>query len=169
MKPARTFGGPPPGWVMWCGELKPDPSVAGYVARGQQIRAHCRHQYCRRTCWIECERLAEEGMGGLRMEEAQKLWRCQRIGGCYMTFEDDRRGMLSLDELSRLPRVRARLCCKACKSQWEGPIKTVIARLKKAGEGDERTRCHQVDQVMRRPCGKCGKVYWQFSLRWKEG
>ncbi|MDB5440397.1 MAG: hypothetical protein JWM33_2824 [Caulobacteraceae bacterium] len=156
----------PRGWVVWCGQLTPDRSVAGYLARGQQVRGFCRHQQCRRTCWIDVDRLAAHHMGGLPMEEAKSLWRCHRIGGCQMDFEEDKAGLPTLGGLQALP-AKVRLRCIGCDRQWEGPPAGMIARLKKRGEGDEKTLVTEVQKALRKPCDQCGRRAWDFSVMWK--
>ena len=60
---------PPKGWTTFNGVLTPDTTLAGYWARGREVRGICQTRDCRRSCHVDLERYVEKGLGRLALKD----------------------------------------------------------------------------------------------------
>jgi len=119
----------PDGWFALDGLLQPDPSIAGYLARGQEVKGVCHQRDCRRRCDIDLTRLAARGFGSLPVTVAQSMMKCHSLSGCALEFHDDRRASLPVRALFGRSHVRIRIKCAGCGFFRAATAEGLLAKL----------------------------------------
>ncbi|HEY8570912.1 hypothetical protein [Phenylobacterium sp.] len=158
---------PPAGWrVSHDGELVEDRSVAGYVARGREVKGLCQLRDCRRRCHLDLERLAERGLGALSIGELKPLYRCHRLDGCGLDFSEQYGAELTLGMLAGRDHVGVRVACGGCRKSTVVRPEQVIERLKLEGRGGSDTPVATLADLARQPCPKCQARRWTVAVLW---
>jgi hypothetical protein len=148
------------------GELSPDLTVAGYLARRREVRGVCRQRDCRRSCEIDCARLAQQGLGALRVHELKPLFKCARLGGCALEFHEQYGHELTLAVLARLERVHLRISCAKCRKPKLVRPAAVVARLIEEGTGGHDTPLEKLAGLIRGACPACQTKRWEVAAFW---
>jgi hypothetical protein len=157
---------PPPGWLVFNGVLTADASVAGYLARGREVRGQCYDRACRRWCVVELEKLAGLHVSRLRISDLKPLLRCNRLGGCAIDFHESGGTEIALSMLTNRPYVGVRIECQLCRRASVALAEAVIGKLKAAGTGDGATLVSKLSELIGGPCGKCQKKRWSVDVLW---
>ncbi len=162
-------GRPPLGWLIENGALVRDDSLAGYHARGQEVRGSCYQRGCKRSCWIDIDFLVSRQMGAMAMAECKRLLKCQVMGGCWLDFREDPAEVgLPLRTLASAgDQVRIEFTCASCGYAKKVSPAAMIARLKASGQGDEGTLHTVLAAKLTKPC-RCGKKAWRLRFEWRE-
>lgn len=156
---------PPVGWFVHGRTLHRDDSVAGYLARGVEVRGRCRQQYCRRTCWIDLQGFAAKGFASAPVPYFKALYQCHRLGGCDLEFvEDGGRQQLRLDMLMQ-PNTLIQFHCVTCKAWKLASAASLARKLKADGRGGPETTVPELRRLTRRKC-KCGAMAWDAQVLW---
>lgn len=150
------------------GQLEPDASVAGYDARGREVLGVCHLRDCRRRCHIDFALLAERGLGRLHVEQVKRLFRCHRLDGCALDFQEKGGGELVLSALTRKVHVALRVTCGGCGKATVSPAEAVIARLKAEGLGGGGLPVSSLAGLIRGNCGTCGEKRWRVDVLWQD-
>ncbi|MDG2520546.1 hypothetical protein P7B02_03245 [Caulobacter segnis] len=175
-KPDDLWGGaraerpsaPPRGWLIENDTLVRDDSLAGYQARGQQVRASCYQRDCKRSCWIDIDFMVSRRMGRLSMAECKRLLKCGALGGCGLDFREEPQAGVTLRTLAAAgEKVRIAFRCAACGVAKATSPAAAIARLKAGKRGDEDTLHTDLGAKLTKPC-KCGKTRWEVQVRWPD-
>jgi hypothetical protein len=158
---------PPDGWLALDGLLVPGATVAGYAARGDEVKGRCHLRDCRRTCHIDMPRLVEAGFGRLPVEAMKRWLRCSRPEGCGIDWFEERPIGFRLQWLLGRPHVTIRFTCQTCKFHRSTSPDRVLAKLraKGAGAADDAT----VEKLAKLPmeaCKNCGKSNWRVDVLW---
>lgn len=124
---------PPPGWRVSDGTLRPDITVAGHLARLEEVKGVCHTRDCRRRCEVDLKRLCDRGFGALPITEAQRFLKCLRFDGCALDFHSEGRASLPLSALVGRSHVRIRIRCDACRFHRVTTPEALIAKLTKDG------------------------------------
>jgi hypothetical protein len=160
---------PPAGWlVSHGGELTPDPTVAGYLARGREVKGVCRQRDCRRSCELDFERLARKGIGGAWVHELKPLYHCHRLGGCGLDFHETGGVELTLSMLAGRDYVGLRILCGKCGKATVIQPDDAIGRLAAEGTGGADTPVSKVGDLIRGACPKCEARRWVASVLWSD-
>ena len=160
---------PPAGWRLFNGQLVPDPTVAGYLARGQDVTGTCDLRDCRRRFSIDFDSLIRRGYGAFPIVELKALLLCRRPGGCAMKFRDAREGSgLSLRSLTNFPEAQLRLRCLGCRWEKSFAPAVAISRLNALGAGGGDTLHVDILAKLSKPCPKCAKMNWASEVTWPE-
>jgi len=160
---------PPPGWVIAHGVLEPDATVAGYAARGQDVRGVCRTRDCRRSCHIDYEAMIRQGLGGLSMSLVKRLLRCQRLDTCGLdVIEDPRARGLTLKALASRPQVSLRFRCEACGLVQAVTPADSTRRLTAVERDGPGTFSSELAALADKPCKTCGKMRWRVDIVWPD-
>ena len=158
---------PPDGWLALDGLLVPSATVAGYAARGDEVKGRCHLRDCRRTCHIDMPRLVEGGYGRLPVEALKRLARCGRIEGCAIDWFEERPIGFRLSWLIGRPHVSIRFMCKTCKFHRTTLPDRVLAKLREKGPGvaDDAT-VQKLAKLPMEACKNCGKKDWRVDVLW---
>ena len=160
---------PPAGWLVSDGgELVPDLSVAGYLARGREVSGHCHLRDCRRRCQLDLERLVERGLGAARVTELQRLYQCHRLDGCALAFTEQYGVELTLSMLAGRDYVGIRILCAKCRKASVVRVEAVVERLRTNGTGGPDTPVARLAELARDPCPKCQGRSWQAAVLWDD-
>lgn len=161
---------PPRGWRIENRSLVRDDSLAGYQARGQEVRGSCHQRGCKRSCWIDIDFLVSRNMGAMAMAEFKRLLKCQVLGGCWLDFREEPAEVgLSLRTLAAAGLgVRIAFKCEACGYAMAVTPAAMIVRLKAAKLGDADTLHTALAAKLTKPCKGCGKVRWTLQVEWRE-
>jgi hypothetical protein len=150
------------------GRLEPDSTVFGFLARGDEVRGHCHHRDCKRTCSPDFTELAAKGFGRVRVDHVERLLRCIRLdGGCSLDFHVKKGPGLPLTALLGHAHVSIRFKCRKCNLYRTALPDAVIAKLQAAG--GEAKKCYTVEglsAVTKNPCPNCKKADWQIDVLW---
>lgn len=161
---------PPNGWIALDGLLHADPTVAGYLARGQEVKGVCHQGDCRRRCELDLVRLARRGFGALEVTSAQGFLMCRNLTGCGLDFPRDRRAGLPLRALVGRSHVRLRIRCEQCGFSRVSLPETVIARLSATGAARSAApgalNVSDVAERIKGPCRQCQKTAWRVDVLW---
>ena len=155
--------GLPAGWVAFNGTVEPSETVAGYAARHQTVWGKCQFAGCDRRLKLEPEMLVKDGVGALLMGQIKTWARCQRPGGCSLTFHNEAPLYpLKLEHFTGLAHVRIRVRCRGhgCKFSRTWPVEVMIKGLQERGQGDERTEIDKLGAKMTSACPLCKKSNW---------
>lgn len=176
-KPADLWGGskppaanmPPRGWHIENNTLVRDDSLAGYQARGQQVRGSCYQRGCKRSCWIDIDFLVSRRMGALAMAECKRLLKCQVMGGCWLDFREDPEEVgVPLRVLAAAGgQVRIEFKCAACGYAKAVTPAAMIARLKADTRGGADTLHTALAAKLTKAC-RCGKTVWRLRVEWPD-
>jgi hypothetical protein len=167
---STSFGeskSPPKGWTVFNGVLTPDTTLAGYWARGREVRGICQTRDCRRSCHLDLERYVEKGLGRLALKDLLPLYRCQRLGGCAMQFKEDHGAVLSIGMLRRHPGVAVRFTCGKCRKTVIVPTEAAIGKLAAEGAGGPDTPVTELGRFAKAPCA-CGATSWTVEILWHD-
>ena len=159
----------PFGWHALDGLLQPDRSVAGYLARRQEVTGRCHLRDCRRTCRIDSERLTAQGFGRLPIEAIKRWMRCARMEGCALDFHEEGAGGLPITALLGHAHVSIRFQCTRCKFYRTALPDQILAKLKAKGgaAGDDAT-VEKLASLATEPCKNCGKTAWRVDVLWPD-
>jgi hypothetical protein len=159
---------PPPGWTAASGLLEPDPTVAGHLARMQELKGVCSRRDCRRRCHVDLERLAARGFGAIAVSAVQGLLRCHSLTGCGLEFHADPRTGLPLRALAGRSHVRIRIKCGACGFFRVILPETLIARLSAEAPMPDGLYISDIAGRIRGPCRQCRKTAWRVEVLWPD-
>lgn len=160
---------PPIGWHIASGILQVDRTIRGYCARRQDVVGRCFARDCRRTLRLDINRIVGDGLGALRIDQVKALYRCGRLDGCSMAYQDDLKAeSLKLGALCRRPAVAVALRCGACKAILKIAPEHMIARLQAEGKGGSDTEVRDLAALLSGPCKACGKVAWDVQVAWPD-
>jgi hypothetical protein len=160
---------PPEGWTAIYGLLQPTTTIAGYAARGDEVKGRCHQRDCRRTCHIDMPRLVESGFGRVPIEAVKRLLRCSRIDGCAMDWFEERPIGFRLDWLLGRPHVAIRFMCVGCKFHRTALPDRVVAKLQ--AKGPSASNDATVEKLAKMPmeaCKNCGKNNWRVDVLWPD-
>ncbi len=160
---------PPDGWLALDGLLVPSATVAGYAARGDEVKGRCHLRDCRRTCHIDMPRLVEAGFGRLPVEAMKRWLRCSRPEGCALDWFEERPTGFRLRWLLGRPHVTIRFTCNACKFNRSTLPDRVLERVRAKGPGaaDDAT-VETLGKLPMAPCKNCGKRNWRVDVLWPD-
>ncbi len=159
----------PPGWLAQDGLLQPDRSIAGYLARGQEVSGRCHLRDCRRTCLIDTARLTAQGFGRLPIEAVKRWMRCARMEGCALDFHEETSGGLPIDSLRGRARVAIRFKCTACGFHRTALPDQILAKLRAmGGTASHDATVQKVAGLAKEPCKSCGKTDWRVDVLWPD-
>ncbi|MFZ5669149.1 MAG: hypothetical protein ACOY4K_06620 [Pseudomonadota bacterium] len=157
----------PPGWTLGNQTLKPEQTIAGYIARGEELKGGCRGYGCRRSFWLDQHARAEAALAHLPLSTVLKTLRCGRLDGCSFEFHPPRPDQsIRLSAATGRAHVRLKVCCSACEWTRLPRVEEVIAVLEKDRAGGSSTRVHEVAAAMRKPCPACKALAWSVTLVW---
>ena len=157
----------PPGWTAINQTLEPERTIAGYAARGEEVKGGCRAHGCRRKFWVDEHARAEALLARLPMSTVLQTLRCGRLDGCGFEFFGPRADQsVPLSVATSRPNARIRVSCTACNWTRLPKAEEVIAILQKDGSGGPGTCIHEAAAAMRRPCPACKAKVWAVSLVW---
>ncbi len=161
---------PPAGWVIaHGGVLSPDLTVAGYLARGREVRGNCYQRDCRRHCHLDFARLAQRGLGGVWVHELKPLFKCSRMDGCALEFHEQYGVELTLSMLAGRDYVHLRIACAKCRRAKLVKPAVVIARLVAEGTGGHDTPLEKLAGTIRGACPACHAKQWDVTAYWLTG
>jgi hypothetical protein len=157
---------PPKGWKVFAGQLTRDETLWGYLHRKQFVRGSCYTRDCKRNYYLDFELLLRAGYVQVRMSEIQRLLKCNKPGGCSMTFVDEKTGSgLPLSVLASNSAGRIEMTCGGCKwSKTFTPLQA-IAQLEAAKTGYAST-LHTELAALSKACTHCGRSDWQIVVKW---
>ena len=159
---------PPPGWHVSGGLLQPDMTVAGHLARMEEVKGVCHTRDCRRRCEVDLKRLCDRGFGALEIGEAKRFLKCLRFDGCALDFHSSRRASLPLGALVGRSHVRVRVRCESCRFHRVTTPEAMIAKLTKDGVHGSDVLVSAVPSHVKGPCGQCGKTVWRADVLWPD-
>ena len=162
----RTLHEPPRGWHAFDGLLQPDLTVAGHLARGQEVKGICHLRDCRRRCHVDLERLAQRGFGALPVETAQRFLKCQNLAGCALEFHADPKASLPLRSLTGRSNVKIRIKCAGCGFLRVSAPETLITRLSAETPMPDGLLISEIAGRVRGPCRQCKKTSWRVDVLW---
>ncbi len=155
----------PAGWLACNGLLQPDTSVAGYLARGQEVTGVCGQRDCKRRCTVDLERLARRGFGALPLDQVKRFLRCQNLTGCGLDFREDHRAGLPLKALFGVSHVRIRVKCGGC-GFFRVATPEALWRKVVTDKPDDSPLTSEVAGRVKGPCKQCRKRDWQVDVLW---
>ena len=158
----------PDGWVALDGLLQADPSIAGYLARGQEAKGVCHQRDCRRRCEVDLPRLTARGFGALPVAVAQALMKCHSLGGCALEFHDDRRASLPLRALFGRAHVRIRIKCASCGFFRAVTPEGVAAKLSAESPMPDGLLISEIAAQIKGACKQCKKSAWRVDVLWPD-
>ena len=158
----------PAGWVVLDGLLQPDMSVAGHLARGDEVKGYCDQKDCRRRCSVDLARLTARGFGQLPVARVQQLMRCNTLAGCGLDFRLDQNAGLPLTSLLGRAHVRIRIKCEGCGFFRATSVEALIARLSAGRPTAETLMLSQVRGRITGPCKTCRKSAWRVDVLWPD-
>ena len=162
----KTLNEPPKGWLAQDGLLHPDPTVAGYLARGQEIKGVCHLRDCRRRCHIDVERLARRGFGALMLTAAESFLKCQNLTGCALEFHAEPKTSLILRSVSGRSNVKIRIRCAGCSFFRVSAPEKVIAKLSVEKPLPDGFLVSEIAGRVRGPCKQCKASAWRVDVLW---
>jgi hypothetical protein len=160
------FEAPPRGWLALDGLLTPDPTIAGYRARLQEVRGVCSQGDCRRRCTLDLDRLIRRGFGALAVTQAQQLYRCHNLSGCGLEWSEDRRVGLPVSALFGRAGVRIRFRCSGCGSFRVALPEAVAKRMRGDDPQAAEPLVSDIAGGAKQPCRQCGKRAWRVDVLW---
>ena len=163
-----TSKAPPPGWVVLDGQLTADAKVAGYLARGTQVKGICHQRDCRRRCEIDLGMLVARGLGALAVGDLKPLLKCGRLGGCALEVREEPAAEIRLRQLTGKGHVTVRFMCQGCRKATTAPAEAVIGRLKTEGTGGADTAVSKLAELVRGACKGCGVKRWRVDVMWED-
>jgi hypothetical protein len=164
----QSLADPPAGWIALDGLLQPDPTVAGYRARMQEVRGICGQRDCKRRCEVDLERLVRRGFGALPVSAAQQMLKCHNLTGCGLDFHDDRRGGLPLRALFGRSHVRVRVKCDACSFFRVATPEAIYKRATAGKEPMDGLLVTEIAAQIKGPCSQCKKTNWRVDVLWPD-
>jgi hypothetical protein len=166
MQPTILGNTPPTGWIARDGLLQPDPTIAGYRARMQEVHGICGKRDCKRRCEVDVQRLTALGFGALHIDTAKRFLKCENLAGCGLDFHEDRRAGLPIKALFGRSHVSVRVKCGGC-DFFRTAAPEVVWRRMMAGKSpnDGLLVCDIAGQI-KGPCRKCGKSNWAADVLW---
>ncbi|MFZ4606416.1 MAG: hypothetical protein ACOYM5_09175 [Caulobacter sp.] len=157
----------PPGWTAINQTLEPERTVAGYLARGEEVHGGCRTYGCRRKWWLDEHARAEAVLARLPTSTLERTLKCARLDGCSFELFPPRPGQ-SIRLADAVGRANARVMIRCTGCDWTRlpPAAAVIDRLKRQRTGGAQTRVHEVTAALRAPCPACKATCWEATLVW---
>jgi len=161
---------PPPGWTAASGLLERDQTVAGCLARLEEVRGSCAMRDCKRRCHVDLERLARTGFGALPIAQAQRFLKCQRLDSCGLVFHVAHKASLPLDALLGRSHVRIKISCGGCGFHRVTTPEALIRKIggPGAGSGAGATDVDDIARQVKGPCKHCGKSAWRAQVLWPD-
>jgi hypothetical protein len=156
----------PPGWTAASGLLEPDPSIAGHLARGEEVKGFCDQKDCRRRCHVDLERMVARGFGVLPVAQAKKFMQCGVITGCGLDFHVDRTAGLRLSALLGRAHVRIRIKCQGCGFFRAAKVESIIAKLSTGTVRGGDLLTTDIRSRISGPCKTCRKSSWRVDVLW---
>lgn len=166
----------PPGWFVVRNELRPDPTIKGYIDRNQSVYGQCLGKDCQRKASMDLRELLRLTGPNLHVARIAGYMRCARLEGCRFAFTRlEPRLDIPLERFAGHRNVRLRLRCRHCRAFVHRRVEPVIAWLKASNRGTQRTWVSDVEGMLEARCG-CGYRGWAIevviydtgSRRWKE-
>jgi len=159
---------PPAGWLAFNGLLEPNPTIAGYLARGQEVRGVCHQRDCRRRCELDLARLAAKGFGSLPVSVAEGLMKCHGLTGCALEFHTDRRASLPVRALFGRAHVKIRIRCNGCGFFRTATPEGLFAKLSAERAASDGLLISEVAAKIKGPCKQCRKSAWRVDVLWPD-
>lgn len=156
----------PPGWTAASGLLEPDPSIAGFLARGEEVKGFCDQRDCRRRCHVDLERMVRRGFGALPVAQAKSFMRCNQLTGCGLDFHADRTAGLPLSTLLGRAHVRIRIKCDGCGFFRAARVETLIKRFTTDRLRGDTVLTSEVRSKITGPCRTCRTSSWRVDILW---
>src|SRR3569832_2201223 len=159
---------PPTGWLVFCGELVPDMTLAGHVRRREQPRFACRTmRWCKRNSTPDLEMLVARGFGGLSIADLRDLLACRAPGGCSLEVVPDLQEGLSVFQLARVEGCAVRFTCSKCGAAKDTSPAMVDARHRQGKPREAPSlRVRELADLALIPCKACGASQWRVEVRW---
>lgn len=160
---------PPPGWTVANGQLEPDRTVSGYLARGCEVRGRCHLRDCRRTCHLDFARMVQLGQGKLSVRDLLPTFKCVRLGGCALDFHEEGGMEPTLGSLQHRGHAAIRFGCLGCRRAVVVRPAQVLAKLTATGAKDPYdTPLSKVGGYVTRPCPHCKGRRWNVDVLWHD-
>jgi len=166
MAPSTPGNAPPTGWIARDGLLQPDPTIAGYRARMQEVRGICGQRDCKRRCDVDLQRLTALGFGSLHIDTAKRFLKCDNLTGCGLDFHEDRRAGLPLKALFGRSHVSVRVKCGGCGFFRTATPEAVWRRIMAGKSPDDGLLVGDIAAQIKGPCKQCGKSRWAADVLW---
>jgi hypothetical protein len=106
------------------------------------------------------------GLGAIAVGVVKQTYRCARLDGCSLDFEEKPERPLTIGELTARDYVGVEIRCAGCGAVHVTNIEGMIARLKAAGRGDEQSKVKDLGRSIQGPCGRCRIVRWEVRILW---
>lgn len=162
--PPDPGGLTPPGWFLFNHVLTADPTLQGYLARGQSVHGKCVGKDCQRTASMDLHEVLRLTGPNLHVRKVAEYMRCTRLEGCRFRFTRlEPRCDIPLDRFARAPNVRLRLRCESCQCYLHRKVDAVIAWLTTTGQGSQRSWVSDVERLLSVKCG-CGAQRWKIEV-----
>ncbi|WP_271067918.1 hypothetical protein [Caulobacter sp. NIBR1757] len=163
-EPPDPGGLVPPGWFLSEHTLLPDPTLKGYLDRGQSVFGQCVGKDCQRKASMDLRELLRITGPSLHIKKIADYMRCSRLEGCRFRFTRlEPRCDVPLDRFARLPNVRLRVRCNHCFCFTHRKVDAVIAWLTTTGQGSPRSWISDVERLLTARCG-CGGSDWKIEV-----
>lgn len=147
------------GWRIEGAVLKPDETVAGYMARDVDVRGRCYLRNCRRSYWFDYGEWIALGMGRVPLRRIQDTLRCHLLTGCNFYFEEKGGAALTLRFLDR-DQMFVRIACARCHAFRLVRARTLIRKLETERRGGPETTLADLAGLPAKPCHKCKGAAW---------
>ncbi len=160
---------PPAGWTASDNVLRPGSRVCDFAARGQTLIGVCSAQDCRRRTTLAPDALLRIGAPGLDMARVKRLWACQRLDGCSMSWHNEPpTNPLRLGHCRGKPYVRLKVRCRGngCRYYRVYRAEEMIEGLRKRGVGDADAEIFTLGARMTSGCPLCKKANWTVDVLW---
>jgi hypothetical protein len=162
--PPDPAGLAPPGWFLMNHTLVPDPTLKGYLDRGQSVHGQCVGKDCQRKASMDLRELLRLTGPSLHVSKIAAYMRCTRLEGCRFQFTRlEPRCDIPLSRFAGRPHVRLRLRCDACQCFVHRKVDAVIAWLETTGQGSRRSWISDVERLLTVRCG-CGGRHWKIEV-----
>jgi hypothetical protein len=153
-----------PGWISVSGQLEPLMTVAGCLARGEEITAVCKTSQCFRRVRLDLRELDRIGLGNSDIRSLQACWRCRSGQGCELTWASGRYPEGVPLQCYAGQGVTIVVSCKTCGAAKRYEVLHLIETLRRRGAGDGNTSVLKIDKAIRGNCRACGRRHWGATL-----
>lgn len=163
----RPLPDTPPGWSALDNTLVPTKTLAGYMARGEELEGGCRAHGCYRKGWIDPHRRVEAMLANASLNTLEKMFQCNRPDGCYFHFFGPRADQsVKLLDLRAKSHVRIRMRCDACKWFRLRKVEWMLEVLEVLKPGGSNCRVGEIGARIRGACPACKETKWAASVVW---
>ena len=130
------------------------------------MHGRCYRRDCRRSCHLDYQQLIRDGLGAIPVHRLAQTYKCNRIEGCMLEFQERPDRVVILSELTGRDYVGAEIRCGICRATYITSVEGLILRLTQANQGGAETPIKNVGKLIRGPCGKCKVARWDVQFLW---